>query len=410
MNAEIVALIKSKDSERRKQGIMQAGRSKDPAYIPLLAKLVQIEPDLALRAFEEKTIAYLEHCAQVAQQATSRVAVQAAGAQQGQTGHNSTLKPLPKKQIVQPITPKSSTGQAKAGATKNTQPRQRGQRTAPDLNLTKIMREKEERKAYRKRQNKLALIGFTIVLLIAAFFIVFPRFVRSRSVLSGRMQLADRLNLEGHAPSFLLGGTYRDEMSNYMSYTVFEPYGPTPPGGWPVVVAVHGWGQDAFDIAAAHYSWTQEDGVLLVVPQFVNERVLSNDHEPAINHMNVMLETIEKYYDINVNAYVIYGFSWGASLTYDYTSRYPLMFGGAVCANMYYTTLPPTVSEVKYALFAGEDEDIISEVVRQVAGAMERRGTPLWYWEITNNRGHEIASIQVAKTRELMRLLRAEAT
>lgn len=380
MKPEIVALLKTKDTTRRKQGIMLAGRSKDASYIPILQKLAQIDPDPYLQTLADKAANHLRENA------------------------DNAIKPL-KKPASQTSAPTADAPTKKQGNL----PKVFGEANPPaDIDFSRAL-EQKRRKLPRKSRYSLGgmlIFGaFAILLVGLAVYVIYDRSLTSVTAMTARFESAQPMPLEGSAPYNLTGQIYRDRLTNYMTYTLFEPTGPTPPKGWPIIVVIHGNSMRAEIMATWHYRWTQEEGVILVTPQFDNTMYASNENAQTFGHLNAMMDTIEAYYSIDVDAAMISGFSWGSSVAWDYTSRYPSMFAGAVLGNMYYNTLVPRNSDVKYALFAGEDEGG-RQYLPQTANAMSQQGTPLWYWEVIPNTGHEITQGQINKARELMTLLR----
>lgn len=367
MNAKVIDLLKSKDPSERKQGIMLAGRSGEKGYIGVLQKLATIEPDPYLKSLTEKTVEYL--------------------------GRESTK---PKETVIKPLAA--------------SQPVVIKRDTSDEVDFTKLKRREAPRSKPRYTPGKMAmLVLFAIFVIgVAVVFLQYQLFGSLPWVMVA-MSNAKTFPVEGRAPDVLTGEVYQRYLNSYTTYTIFEPKGQTPPDGWPLLLVNHGWGMQAEQMAALYYQWAQDEGVLLIATQFDNEQEASNNFYRAFRNVNHMMDELEAYYPVNVHANIIMGFSWGGNMSYFYTHTYPRMFSGAVLVSAPPYPLPPINSEVKYIVFAGENEgwedQSLGHFLRQLAGELGRRGTPLWYWEVHDG-GHEITPGVVEQTKALMAELR----
>ncbi|MAU12719.1 MAG: hypothetical protein CL607_23050 [Anaerolineaceae bacterium] len=375
MNTKVIALLKSRNPADRKQGVMLAGRSGETDYIRVLQKLASIEPDPYLKTLEEKTVEFLQQ---------------------------SSLKP--KADVIKPLNKPLAPLAA-------SQPTSIKRVTSKSVDFKKLQPRHHEPQSRRYTRGRLLMLAlFTIVVIAVAALVLQDQILGSLPYMMYSMSNAKPFPPDSEAPSELTGVVYQREASSYLTYTIFEPRGPTPPDGWPLLLVNHGWGMDAATMAAPYYSWAQHAGVLLVATEFDNNQFASNNFYPAFRSVNDMMDEIEAYYPVDVYANIIMGFSWGGNMSYFYTHTYPRMFSGAVLASAPPYPLPPMNSEVKYAAFAGENESwqdtTLGQYLRELAGQLNRRGTPLWYWEV-HNKGHSIPSQAIEKTKELMDELRA---
>lgn len=375
MNTKVIALLKSRDPADRKQGVMLAGRSGETDYIRVLQKLASIEPDPYLKTLEEKTVDFLQQ---------------------------SSLKPKADviKPLKKPLNPLTAS-----------QPAIIKRDTSKTVDFKKLQPRQREPKQRRYTPGKLLMLGlFTIVVIVVGVLVLQDQLLGSLPSMMYGMSNAKPFPPDSEAPYELTGEVYQRTASSYLTYTIFEPRGPTPPDGWPLLLVNHGWGMDAAAMAAPYYSWAQHEGILLVATQFENNQFASNNFYPAFRSVNNMMDEIEAYYPVDVHANIIMGFSWGGNMSYFYTHTYPRMFSGAVLASAPPYPLPPMNSEVRYAVFAGDNEGwedtSLGQFLRELAGQMGRRGTPLWYWE-AHNQGHSITASVIEKTKELMDELRA---
>lgn len=399
MNTEVIALLKSRDPADRKQGVMLAGRSGEKEYIRVLQKLASIEPDPFLKTLEEKTVEFLQQAAlkpkpgAIKPLSQPKTSPQPAASPQAKT----TASPS---QAIHPI-----------AAVDPAKPKVHSKRsTSKSIDFERHLQKQRAARKSRYSPGKLLMLSlFTLVAIFVAILFVQDQLVGSLPMMMYSMSNAKSFPPNSEAPDELTGEVYQRVASSYLTYTIFEPRGPTPDDGWPLLLVNHGWGMDAASMAAPYYSWAQHEGILLVATEFDNNQFASNNFYPAFRSVNKMMDEIEAYYPVDVHANIIMGFSWGGNMSYFYTHTYPRMFSGAVLASAPPYPLPPMDSPVKYAVFAGDNEGwestSLGQFLRELAGQLGRRGTPLWYWEV-HSQGHSITPSTIEKTKELMDELR----
>jgi dienelactone hydrolase len=346
----ILALLKNKDPQQRKQGILQAGRSGNPVYIKPLTQLSYTESDLDLRILAEKAIQHL------------------------------------RKQSDQAVT------------TKETQrpvvmPKPRNQRYTGG--------------------GMVSLIAFTILVIgVIGLIIYLTRGSEILNVFQ-QQQLQSRYSnpaefpLASTAPATLTGQVYRSRIDDLMYYYVQEPSGTPPPDGWPLLVAIHGWQGDAFSMIAPFSQRAYDEGVILVTPSYNHQVEVSYDDYYAV--LSILLDDVRAYYPINQAATVLTGFSWGGRITQFYTATFPYQFAGAVVGGSREYLLPNYTNPTRYAIFIGA-EDFFDNVDRPArtldfVGQMRDQGSPVWYYEITPGVGHWMVSEQINKVFEMINSL-----
>lgn len=354
MDQAVLALLKSKDPEQRKQGILQAGRSGDPAYIKPLTQLSYTESDAQLRTITEKAIQHLRKQAPKAKSATP----------------NTTQTPV--------VMPKPQTQGYSVGGIA-------------------------------------ALLGFTVLVIGVVGAIVFStrgseiwRVLQQQQIQSRYKDLAD-FPLNSTSPASLNGQVYRSQINDLMSYYVQEPSGIPPANGWPLVVAIHGWQGNAFSMISAFSERADREGVILATPSYNHGMEVSYDDYYAV--LSILLDDLRGYYPINQSATVLTGFSWGGRITQFYTTTYPYQFAGAVVGGSREYLLPNYTNPTQYAIFIGADDffDNVDRPARTLdfVGQMQAQGSPVWYYEITPGVGHEMVSGQIDKVFEMIKWLQS---
>lgn len=364
LNNDILAYLKDQDPQRRRQAIIAAGRSGDPAYIKPLQNLGYTDSDPELRELANKAIQHLR-----------------------------------KQQPAPAAPPQSRTVPA--------------ENTAP---AAKAPPRKIERDSRWSAGGAIALVIFTLTIIGVGVFAVwstygemFQQGARQQQMIA-RLQAAPPLPLDGStAGAALNGAVYHTVATAMTSYYVQEPVGATPPGGWSLVIALHGWTGGATDMLIPYGQTALDNGAILVAPTF--------DHGPGYGgydavfyDIGLIYDDLKRYYPIHPRATVLTGFSWGGRVAQFYTAAYPERFGGAVVGGSREYRLPPPTSAVQYAVFVGAN-DFFDDVdrpalARAFANDMAAQGMPVWYFEETPGVGHSMVGNQVSKTFELLAALR----
>lgn len=153
----------------------------------------------------------------------------------------------------------------------------------------------------------------------------------------------------------------------------------------PLVVALHGYGSDANDIATTWREAAGRIGAVLIAPQAL---------QPAGNGFSwgvveqgefLVLRAIEKArteFNIDPKRIVVTGFSQGGGMSYTMALRHPEMFAGVIPVAGYYEhrvdPIPATAGAKlpRFFIMVGEKDDAV-EINQEAAKRLEAIGVPM---------------------------------
>lgn len=369
MNLPIAKLLQDNDPMRRREGVLRAVQSGDPHYIDVLEAQYRSEPDANLRVLIQKGIARLESAAPCP-----------------------PIDPAP----VRP--PASEQAPAQADTSRTT------------------ARPSNTKNGAGRTGRLLPFLAFTVVVIGIGALIVWQVAGATLQRMLWQQQFSERLT---HAPALpgtplaanqgLNGQVYNTKVSALTSYVVVEPNASPEPGGWPVLLVLHGWMGNGLGEIPNYTAQAACAGVILVVPTF--DHASNPTYEAVYHDLRTIRTQLNARYRVNWQSSVIAGFSWGGRVTQFYSVVYVKDFGGAVVGGSREYMPVPGNSSVRYAVFVGTadfyDDVNRSQLAHTFVDSMAKAGKPVWYFENSPNVGHQLVQTQVDKTFELIAELRS---
>lgn len=174
----------------------------------------------------------------------------------------------------------------------------------------------------------------------------------------------------------------------------------------PLLIALHGDGENAEDIADAYRNVAAEFGVLLVAPRAVVEAPQKGfTWETAAGADFIVLRTIEalvKQYKIDERRIVLSGYSEGGLMAYQLAMRNPRRYVAVIpiAAPCYQVTIPSTPLLPKlYALIG--DKDAAYEQNRQFASILSDKGAAVQL-AVLAGQGHAMPKERDAELRKAL--------
>jgi predicted esterase len=412
----ILRQLQHPDPDERRRAIVTLGRSGDPNALPALAHVYRDDPDPALRELALKAGRYLRQQTAHAAPVTS--------APPAVPGPAVQAEPAPPQSPERPISHRDAQ-RAKQYASQAMDAFMNGDKARAATHLRKALsinpnlaadkatanlageitgqppREalaalqggdlpRLEKGAPRPRQPLSAgkvltrvLLGF--MLLVLAGLVVW--FVQSGQFDRWRLALA----IEGWKGSAqTIAGT---------QVYVVAPEGEPPAGGWPVLVAFHGYGGGG-DSMLGVASIVVPQGVLFVAPTFGEYQ--PNPGNGPLGPMENILAGVQASYPVNARAVVLYGFSQGGTFAYRYSIYHPFDLAGVVTAGAPdFDAGLPTSRDLPYVITYGERDELYT-FNEPFIFEMEANGFPVDY-ALVHNAEHEVTPYSVDRALGLIR-------
>jgi predicted esterase len=222
----------------------------------------------------------------------------------------------------------------------------------------------------RKASFRWLLLGLSLVALAGAviFFIASGALERYRQ--------ADKIN----------GWKQSVRHSDGLDYYLLVPSGDPPKKGWPVLLALHGFGGNGMDVFPLFADFAAREGVVLIAPTFGEYPYPAEQY--VAPPLDKLLAEVGKNYPLNPFGAVVYGFSAGGEAATLFAGLYPNRVAGVTVEAAPEIYPPPSSRGLPYNILYGENDDVrpyASESVNRV----QQLGYPLNY-EIVPGAGHEI--------------------
>lgn len=164
----------------------------------------------------------------------------------------------------------------------------------------------------------------------------------------------------------------------------------TPPGhdalkAVPLIVALHGYGSDANDIATTWRDAAAKIGAVLIAPQALQPAGHGFSWGVVEQGEFLVLRAIEKAraeFNIDPKCIVVTGFSQGGGMCYTLAVRHPELFAGVIPAAGFYEhrvdPIPSTAGAKlpRFFIMVGEKDDAV-EINRDAAKRLESIGVPV---------------------------------
>lgn len=180
-------------------------------------------------------------------------------------------------------------------------------------------------------------------------------------------------------------------------YYAIVPPGPPPADGWPVVVALHGYGGQGSHMLPFAQTFLDE-GVLFVAPSFGRYDPWP---EGPIETMSRILAEIAKNHPLQARGAVLLGHSQGGTFAYRFSVSYPDQVAGVVTAGApEFDPVNPARSNMPYVFTWGE-YDGLQEFMLPPALALRNGGFNVRIY-IVPGAEHEMTGFAVDKALSLL--------
>lgn len=110
------------------------------------------------------------------------------------------------------------------------------------------------------------------------------------------------------------------------TYYVYEPSGAIPPGGWAVIVALHGSGATGEDmLTQALMDLADNERALLIAPNLGSTSALSgfNDSAGAIDGLSAVVAHVRDTFAVSAQGVALYGYDQGGRLATAFLAAHP---------------------------------------------------------------------------------------
>jgi predicted esterase len=146
-------------------------------------------------------------------------------------------------------------------------------------------------------------------------------------------------------------------------YYVAVPKGAIPEGGWPVVVAFHGYGGDAGQLLPLSTTFN-EAGAIMVAPTFGTYE--PNPGNGPIESASRILNEVASQYPLQARGAILFGFSQGGTFAYRFSVYYSSQVAAVVAAGA--PELDPVLPSrnIPYVFTWGELDELQNYVLPSV--------------------------------------------
>ncbi|MDX1601178.1 MAG: hypothetical protein R3191_06660 [Anaerolineales bacterium] len=174
-------------------------------------------------------------------------------------------------------------------------------------------------------------------------------------------------------------------------YYLVVPPGEPPQGGWPMVVALHGYGGSGRDMLSLAQTFT-ERGVVFLAPTFGEYR--PNPGIGPIREMHGILEQASESTPIRSGGVVFYGFSQGGTFAFRFSAFHPEWVSAVVADGApELDPLPPPSHSMPYYLAWGEN-DGLQDFLLPIVFELQRRNYNVSA-VIVEGAGHEVTEYSI---------------
>ena len=236
----------------------------------------------------------------------------------------------------------------------------------------------ESRKDQEKKEPRKPVRPISVVLLILALIalaVVSNRFIQDGTFDRYRVLITSRL---GGGNQHSAGGYY---------YLLLKPLGSTPEEGWPLVIALHGYGGEGADMMGVASLFTRE-GIVFAAPSFGEYSPYPGDG--PISPMLQILDDINDQMLIDPDRVVLLGFSQGGTFAYRFSLYHPEWVGGVVTAGAPDLSAGEPTENIPYVFTWGEYDDLQDLVLPEDVYPLINRGYNNISYFVISDAGHEV--------------------
>ena len=249
-----------------------------------------------------------------------------------------------------------------------------------------LLESKKDPEPKKERKPIRPLSVILLILALAALGYVSSRFIKDGTFDRYRVWVASRL-----------GGGNQHSVGGY-SYNLLEPIGSVPEGGWPVVVALHGYGGRGADMMGIASLFTQE-GIVYVAPSFGGYAPYPGDG-PITPMLNI-LNDINQQTPIDPDRVVLLGFSQGGTFAYRFSLYHPEWVGGVVTAGAPDLSAGEPTENMPYVFTWGENDGLQDLVLPEHVYPLVDRGYNNIHYFVISDAGHEVTPYAIDTAIEL---------
>jgi predicted esterase len=394
IDSQLVAQLRSADPDQRKAAILALGRAADVDALPLLANLYRNDPDSALR---ELALKAGRHIKAQSQPSTTPPPAPVADVlpppnlSRGVLETDSDAKWHYDRALDFHVRRDRARALAELGKVIQSNPAAvndpvvrllAGQITglSPD-DAMQTLTDNGARKQFVKAQPRVrktssggglrwVLLGLALVALAGA--IIF--FVTSGAL--DRYRQADKINSWKQSLHRVDG----------LEYYLLVPGGDPPAKGWPVLLALHGFGGSGMDVFPLFADFAAREGVVLIAPTFGEYPFPAEQY--VAPPLDKLMAAVGKEYRLNSYGAVVYGFSAGGMAATLFAGLYPNRVAGVTVEAAPEIYPPPSTRGLPYNIIYGENDDVRPYATDSV-NRVQRLGYPLNY-VVVPGAGHEI--------------------
>ena len=233
--------------------------------------------------------------------------------------------------------------------------------------------EEPEKEKTRKPIRPLSVI--LLILALIALGVVLSRFIEDGTFDRYRVSIASRL-----------GGGNEHTVGGY-NYRLLKPVGSAPVGGWPVVIALHGYGGQAADMMGIASLFTRE-GIVFVAPTFGGYAPYPGDG--PIEPMVQIINDINNQMLIDPDRVVLLGYSQGGTFAYRFSLFHPEWVGAVVTAGAPDLSAGAPTENMPYVFTWGELDGLQDLVLPEHVYPLVDRGYNNINYFIISDAGHEV--------------------
>ncbi len=186
---------------------------------------------------------------------------------------------------------------------------------------------------------------------------------------------------------------------NGIDYYLVTPEGDVPQTGYPMLVTIPDGREDATAMLSHFSDVANEQGAILLVPEFEDYRFARVSHQS--DALWTMVTDVTNDYPLDADGVLLFGFGDGAMVATRHANAFPDQTAGVVTSGA--TFLYPPPSDIPYTVIYGADDRLLQDVDENDVpfANIEDWSDPLNYLTIENI-GHEINSQQIDITAQVL--------
>jgi poly(3-hydroxybutyrate) depolymerase len=190
-----------------------------------------------------------------------------------------------------------------------------------------------------------------------------------------------------------------------MEYVVYVPTNATGP--LPVLMLLHGAGDEAENFIGAWKSFAQKKQIVLIAPQLPRDRTLE-DHIPKI--LPCLVEDVRKQANLDSHRIYLFGYSMGGYLAYDGALIDSDYFAAAAVHAMgidddYVSIVHRATRKIPLSISIGDRDQMVSLAqVRKTRDLLKKSGFPIEYKEMFDH-SHNYYEISATINDDVWRFL-----